>query len=321
MSTYEERRLEKIKRNQELLNELGIEQKRNVASKPKPPPSKKRKLNQSFTPQATRSSARLATGPKPSYKDDERILSEPTTSTRKSRTKPTVTSPSLPKQEDETPPPDLAAQIASWTTWTATADAPNRDSEGTFHFASHPLFKPNKSPHEILSLGAFGGSYYRPVYSKTLHTTIADDHLSDLPSSWLSTLDAPTQLLQPVYDAEVNKYKAKCGQSIEEWEAAGWIDYAVDARGWFQWYVRFFRGRRCEDDERQVGRWNRCCGDRGRWRRSLLKSYLKKGVRSVADEGEEEGEEVSPVLHQTCLHWAWELRQEELDRVWEEGLG
>lgn len=41
----------------------------------------------------------------------------------------------------------------------------------------------------------------------------------------------------------------------------------------------------------------------------------------MADEGDEVGEEVSPVLHQTCLHWAWELRQEELDRVWEEGLG
>ncbi|GAB7344619.1 hypothetical protein MBLNU457_3107t1 [Dothideomycetes sp. NU457] len=321
MSTYEERRLEKIKRNQELLNELGIEQKRNVASKPKAPPSKKRKLNPSFTPQATRSSARIATAPKPSYNDDERLPSITTGSTRKTKTKPTTSPPSLPKQEDSTPPPDLATQISSWTTWTPTADPPTRDSHGTYHFPSHPLFQPNKSPSEILALGAFGGTYYRPVYSKTLHTTIRDDYLSDLPPSWLSTLDPPTQLLQETYDPEINKYKAKCGQSIEEWEAAGWINYAVDARGWFQWYVRFFRGRRCEDDERQVGRWNRCCGARGRWRRSLLKSYLKKGVRSVADEGDGEEEEVSPVLHQTCLHWAWELRQDELDRVWEEGLG
>ena len=46
------------------------------------------------------------------------------------------------------------------------------------------------------------------------------------------------------------------------------------------------------------------------------------GVRSVFDddEGDEEGEErkVSPVMHQTCLHWAYQVTQEDLDEAWRE---
>lgn len=124
-------------------------------------------------------------------------------------------------------------------------------------------------------------------------------------------------LTSSTYDPEVNKFGVACGQSIEAWEASGWIKHEFDVRGWMQWYVRFFRGRRCEDDERQVSRWKKCVGETGRWRRMLLKKYGQMGVRTVWDDGEEEeGREVSPVMHQTCLHWAFEVRQEVLDEYW-----
>ncbi|KAG9801601.1 hypothetical protein KCU77_g24106, partial [Aureobasidium melanogenum] len=167
---------------------------------------------------------------------------------------------------------------------------------------------------EMLAEGAFGGSYYRPLYSKSLRTTIEDDW-KELPAEWLRDLSVEKYLTSPDYDPEINKFKVKCGQSIEEWEAAGWINHAYDVRGWFQWYTRFWLGRRCDDDDRQIGRWERCVGERGRWRRMLLKKYLQAGVKTVADEGVDE-EEVSPVMHQTCHQWAWEVRQQSLDEAW-----
>ncbi|KAG9543736.1 hypothetical protein KCU79_g17367, partial [Aureobasidium melanogenum] len=166
----------------------------------------------------------------------------------------------------------------------------------------------------MLAEGAFGGSYYRPLYSKSLRTTIEDDW-KELPAEWLRDLSVEKYLISPDYDPEINKFRVKCGQSIEEWEAAGWINHAYDVRGWFQWYTRFWLGRRCDDDDRQIGRWERCVGERGRWRRMLLKKYLQAGVKTVADEGVDE-EEVSPVMHQTCHQWAWEVRQQSLDEAW-----
>ena len=167
--------------------------------------------------------------------------------------------------------------------------------------------------------GCFGGSYFRPLYSRALDAIIADDYL-ELPFSWIEGLDPERFLISSEYDPEVNKYKVKCGQSIEEWEAAGWISHEHDVRGWFQWYCRFFQGRRCEDDERQVSRWRKCVGETGRWRRMLLKKYRGMGVKEVFDDGEDdERDDVSPVMHQTCFHWAHEVRQPDLDRFWATG--
>lgn len=79
-------------------------------------------------------------------------------------------------------------------------------------------------------------------------------------------------------------------------------------------------GRRCNDDERQVSRWRKCVGETGRWRRMLLKKYVALGIKEVFDDGEDEDElEVSPVMHQTCHHWAFEVRQNVLDEYWNTG--
>ena len=163
--------------------------------------------------------------------------------------------------------------------------------------------------------GCFGGTYWRPLYSKSLGITIKDDW-KELPPEWTSGLATTKFLTSTTYDPAVNKYGVASGQSIEEWEANGWINHEFDVRGWFQWYCRFFLGRRCDDDDRQIGRWRNCVGSSGRWRRILLKKYQAAGVRTVADEGEDDVEGVSPVIHQTCHHWAWEVRQDTLDAWW-----
>ena len=149
-----------------------------------------------------------------------------------------------------------------------------------------------------------------------------EDDWVELPAGWIEGLNVDRYLTSPTYDPEVNKYKVSCGQSIEEWERNGWIDHQYDVRGWFQWYCRFFVGRRCEDDERQISRWSRCVGDRGRWRRALLKQYGRLGIRDVMNFGEEDEEDapdVSPVVSQTCHHWAFEVRQDVLDDYWNGG--
>jgi len=88
------------------------------------------------------------------------------------------------------------------------------------------------------------------------------------------------------------------------WESSGWI-CSLDPYGWFQWYCRFFNGRRCTDDERQISRWNKCAGDRGRFRSQLSNKCLLQGKQ--ADDAT-----ISPVIRQTLLHWGFELTEEKL---------
>ncbi|KAI1460551.1 hypothetical protein F4805DRAFT_465431 [Annulohypoxylon moriforme] len=334
MSKYEARRLENIKRNEALVKDLGLQDgslaKIEVEGKSvgqKQPAAKRRKLH---TAQPTRTSARIASAStQPIYNDD--IQKDISSSKRKSRKNKVFNPDGDDSSAFRSPSPqpplskDLETLIASWSSWKPEAPPPTRDEEGNYHFKSHPQFTPNKSPESIIREGSFGGTYWRPLYSRHLSTTITEDWRK-LPPSWTSGLDVQKYLTNETYDPEINKYGVSCGQSIEEWEAAGWIAHAYDVRGWFQWYCRFWLGRRCADDERQIGRWRKCVGETGRWRRTLLKKYVRMGIRSVTDEGDDGGEgeedekgDVSPVVHQTCHHWAWEVRQEALDRFWAEG--
>ncbi|KAH8682015.1 hypothetical protein BX600DRAFT_505639 [Xylariales sp. PMI_506] len=321
MDNYEARRRANIEKNAALIGDLGLQRPSLAPADTKEPPTKRRKVQQPTAP--TRTSARLAEAPKrPLYRQDSSGESDKgaaggkrAAAKRAARKQQAQT----PREVDsDSPAPGLDEIRAGWTAWKSVAPPPERDSLGTLHFASHPEFTPNKSPEEIIREGSFGGSYWRPLYSKHLKTTVSNDW-KELPSSWTEGLNVDLYLANPVYEAEVNKYGVACGQSIEEWEASGWIAHEYDVRGWFQWYCRFWMGRRCEDDERQISRWKRCVGPTGRWRRTLLKNYVKKGIRSVFDEGMETGGEVSPVVHQTCHHWAYEVRQEALDTFWIDG--
>ncbi len=306
MADIESQRRKNIKRNQEHLKELGIYYTPPASTRdvPKWPPARKRKLESSLPP--SRVSARIASAPtRPSYdenEEDKRQAPRKKNSGHQARR----IKEAVVKTEEaaEVPVKDLDRMRAGWTAWEPKAPAPVRDENSTFHFKGEPSFTPNKSPEEMLREGCFGGSYFRPLYCRRLGTAVSDDYLQ-LPSSWIRGLDVERFLTSSKYDPEINKYKVSSGQTIEEWEANGWINHTYDVRGWFQWYCRFFMGRRCEDDERQISRWRRCVGETGRWRRMLLKKYVAMGIREVFDDGEDEVQnDVSPVMHQTCHHWA-----------------
>jgi len=158
-----------------------------------------------------------------------------------------------------------------------------------------------------LQQGSFGGSYFRPIYSSVTKQKYGEEVWKELPKDWLEGLNIRTQVACPVYDAKVNKYKAKCGASLEEWESSGWMD-KQDPYGWFQWYCRFYQGRRTEDDERQIGRWSRCAGEKGRWKNNLISKIVKAGC-GFDNYG------VSPVVRQTLQHWAYALTKEDFDQT------
>lgn len=314
-------RLENLKYKAKLLSDLNLQPEPVFKSTRRDANTKqatrKRRLDLGNT--VTRTSARIASSTsKPSYSepsDDKYNYVERKRGKKQGRKIETPHQEPANDQRTLIPAKDTEDVRAGWTKWTVTAEPPTRHEDATFHFGDYSGFTPNKSPEEMIREGCFGGSYFRPLKSRKLGIIIEDDW-KELPEAWYTGLDIDTFLAGPQYNPEVNKFKVACGQSIEEWEAAGWIAYEHDIRGWFQWYCRFFMGRRCDDDERQISRWRKCVGETGRWRRMLLNKYVQMGVRDVFDDGEEEDKEVSPVMHQTCHHWAYQVRQEDLDSAW-----
>lgn len=182
-----------------------------------------------------------------------------------------------------------------------TAPPPTRDADTReFVFEDAPAFRPKLSPEEVLRAGSFGGTYFRPIQSGVTGRRYTRAW-EDLPSEWLAGLDIPRLVGSSVYAPRVNKHRVRCGQGLKEWEASGWI-VEQDPYGWFQWYTRYFRGRRTPDDSRQIGRWSRCAGPTGRWRGNLVGKVYRAGA--AYDDGS-----VSPVVRQTLLHWAYELNE------------
>jgi len=186
------------------------------------------------------------------------------------------------------------------------APPPTRGADGVFAFADHPTFRPNMSPEEVLRAGSFGGTYFRPIRSSVTGELIKDAVTATLPAAWHKGLTA-RELTTPMdaYDASVNAYGVKCGGSLEMWEGSGWIS-AVDPYGWFQWYCRFFQGRRSTDDERQIARWAGVASDKGRFRNQLI-GRCARGGRAFDDAT------VSPVIRQTLQHWGYRLASKDAD--------
>jgi hypothetical protein len=192
---------------------------------------------------------------------------------------------------------------------------PTRSGDGIFTF--HPAqdetdksvidliskFHPNKSPSEILKDGAFGGTYFRKIKSQVCNNQIFDNAWKELPKEWIEGLDPKIYLNCPFdkYNKNINKYKVKSGTTLEDWESSGWIS-PIDPFGWFQWYCRFFQGRRSYDDARQIDRWLKCCGLNGRWKLNLCTKIDRAGTTY-------NDFKVSPVVRQTLLHWAYELTE------------
>ena len=101
-----------------------------------------------------------------------------------------------------------------------------------------PEFRPDLSPREMLALGVFGGKYM-------------NDCRDEFPQEWFD--DA--RLSPERKDISLNCFGVDASQPLAEWRRKGWI-FADDPRGWFQWYCRYYRGRRLPDeDRRQIRRW------------------------------------------------------------------
>lgn len=100
-----------------------------------------------------------------------------------------------------------------------------------------PLFKPELTPAEMLELGVFGGKYMT-------------DCRDEFPASWFRR----AKLCHEFHDPALNFFGINASQPLSVWRAKGWI-YEEDPRGWFQWYCRYYMGRRSPDDQRQIARW------------------------------------------------------------------
>ena len=103
-----------------------------------------------------------------------------------------------------------------------------------------------------LKTGAFGGTYIRDIYSG-VNDKFYKDSWKELEE--LKSIDK-RYYSSDFYDVSLNEYDAECGTSLRFWESKGWIN-KIDPYGWFQWYFRYWKGRRSSDDERQIVRWNR----------------------------------------------------------------
>ncbi len=102
----------------------------------------------------------------------------------------------------------------------------------------YKLFKPQLTPKQMLKLGVFGGSYFNKK------------QIREFPKSWFKNAK-----ISKNFDVDLNRFKIKSGLSRKHWVEKGWI-YKEDPLGWFQWYCRFYNGRRIKNiDEIQIKRW------------------------------------------------------------------
>lgn len=139
----------------------------------------------------------------------------------------------------------------------------------------HADFRPQLTPKEMLELGVFGGKYLT-------------DCRDEFPEAWFRR----AKLSPEGHDPQLNYFGVSASQPLSYWQEKGWI-YHEDPRGWFQWYCRYFMGRRCPDDERQIRRWRA-------FRRHIaqLKKHCKPGDVSCR-----------PKQRQALLQWAYDARK------------
>ena len=102
----------------------------------------------------------------------------------------------------------------------------------------YKLFKPQLTPKQMLNLGVFGGSYFNK------------EQVKEFPKSWFKNAK-----LSKNFDVNLNRFGVKSGLSRKHWFEKGWI-FKEDPLGWFQWYCRFYNGRKIPHiDEIQIKRW------------------------------------------------------------------
>jgi len=136
-------------------------------------------------------------------------------------------------------------------------------------------FKPDLTPKEMLELGVFGGKYLT-------------DCQKEFPESWFKK----AKLCPQKHDPELNCFKVNASLPLSVWRKKGWL-HKDDPRGWFQWYCRYFLGRRHPDDERQIDRWK----------------AIKRHIAQINKNCQSKDLSCRPVQRQALLHWAYDSRK------------
>jgi hypothetical protein len=138
----------------------------------------------------------------------------------------------------------------------------------------HPEFKPELTPKRMLELGVFGGKY-----------------MTDCRKEFPGWYDK-AKLCHERHDPELNFFGVNASLPLSVWRAKGWI-HPDDPRGWFQWYCRYYMGRRHPDDQRQIKRWKAIRRHAG---------ALKKNCEPL-------DLSCRPKQRQSLLHWAYDSRK------------
>lgn len=141
------------------------------------------------------------------------------------------------------------------------------------HF--HEDFKPELTPKQMLSLGIFGGKYMT-------------DCKNEFPKDWFNNV----KLSPNFHNPKLNYFKINASKSLKYWVEKGWI-YHEDPRGWFQWYCRYYMGRRCLDDIRQIKRWK----------------AMKRHITQVTKNCPKGLIDCRRKQRQALLHWAYDSRK------------
>ena len=137
-------------------------------------------------------------------------------------------------------------------------------------------FTPELTPRDMLRLGVFCGKYMT-------------DTRDEFPANWFT--DA--KLAPNRRDCSLNCFGVDASQPLSVWQAKGWI-HPDDPRGWFQWYCRYYMGRRMpEEDRRQIKRWK----------------AIRRHIAQIKRNCEPGDLTCRPRQRQALLHWAYDSRK------------
>lgn len=138
----------------------------------------------------------------------------------------------------------------------------------------HPEFKPDLTPKQMLALGVFDGNYF-------------EGETHEYPMHWF-----PKKTTSLTSNPKLNQFRVHASQTREVWIQKGWM-HPDDPRGWFQWYCRYYLGRRHPDDSRQIKRWKAFRRHAGQVIRYCMRGDLT----------------CRTVQRQALLHWAYDSRK------------
>ena len=158
----------------------------------------------------------------------------------------------------------------------------DRMQQGYVYYRTEPIgrnfapgFRPELTPRQMLQLGIFGGKYMT-------------DCRGEFPASWFRR----AKLCSTRHDPQLNCFGVNASQPLRIWRRKGWI-HKQDPRGWFQWYCRYYVGRRTADDRRQIRRWR----------------AIARHVAQIRHGCEPRDLECRRRQRQAVLHWAYDSRK------------